>query len=84
MSGRVPSPELYSIIWIPLFPVLLVKITVEKLTRTIFFMWSIEKLSYICCVSSIWEECVEWDSVVEVEPDMKLCYEKGFSSLSFL
>ena len=38
MSGRVPSLELYSIIRIALLSILLVKITVEKFTRTIFFM----------------------------------------------
>ncbi len=36
MSGQVLSLELYNTIRIPLFPVLLVKITVEKFTRTIF------------------------------------------------
>ena len=36
MSGRISSLELYSIIRIALFLVLLVKITVEKFTRTIF------------------------------------------------
>ena len=36
MSGRVPSLELYSIIRIALLSILLVKITVEKFTRTIF------------------------------------------------
>ena len=36
MSGRISSPELYSIIRIALFLVLLVKITVEKFTRTFF------------------------------------------------
>ena len=36
MSGRVLSLELYNTIRIPLFSVLLVKITVEKFTRTIF------------------------------------------------
>ena len=35
MSDRIPSPERYNTIWIALFPALLVKITVEKFTRTI-------------------------------------------------
>ncbi len=38
MSGQVLSLELYDTKLIPLFPVLLVKITVEKFTITIFFM----------------------------------------------
>ena len=36
MLARVLSLELYNTIRIPLFSVLLVKITVEKFTRTIF------------------------------------------------